>query len=355
MQVFIACLVANTLYLFCRSIFTQRIHLKIGAMLSGESTDFLESQQTLAGLFVNFVAPLQISLFIDRKYHDQNEKDAGHQMLNYQMRLQWFQSISIFYLVFVSFFKCPSWLPVWIKIGPLIHAGLTLMSFLIIPLLSLFSLFANFDTISSSMAGSALLLYPLVCIVVVFVWFPLQVLPIALSAAGFVRREQRKFTQRRGCSTAEEWDEKMAQLEEDGSLNDENSGQLLEDKDALRDSLYPSPEPYLQTIQDAGNGGKRIGTPLSLREDLYALLFAANIRTNMKTEALALAEKRQDALDKVLNKQMAEDGTGEDPVNQEEPEEEKNEDEIEAERKAEEKEKAKEANNDVQKRSVFLS
>lgn len=112
------------------------------------------------------------------------------------------QAVSIFYLVFVSFFKCPSWLPVWIKIGPLIHAVLTITDFVIIPLLSLFSLFVNFDTVSSSMAGSALLLYPLTCIVVL-IWFPIQILPIAIGAYGFTRREQTKFAQRRGCSTAE--------------------------------------------------------------------------------------------------------------------------------------------------------
>jgi hypothetical protein len=75
----------------------------------------------------------------------------------------------------------------------------------------------------------------------------------------------------------------------------------------------------------------------------------------MKNEALTLAEKRQDALDKVLEKQMAEDGTGEEPANEEAPEEEKTEEELELERKAEEEEKAKAANNEVQKQSVFLS
>jgi hypothetical protein len=87
LQVFIACLIANALYLLCRSVLSQRIHLKIGAMLSGESTDFLESQQTLGGFFVNFVAPVQISMFIDRKYEEKFADDSGHAMLHYQMKL----------------------------------------------------------------------------------------------------------------------------------------------------------------------------------------------------------------------------------------------------------------------------
>ena len=58
--VFLSTLFGNALFMFFRSIFVQRTHLKISEMNVGETTDYLESQQTLLGIFVSFVAPIFI-------------------------------------------------------------------------------------------------------------------------------------------------------------------------------------------------------------------------------------------------------------------------------------------------------
>jgi hypothetical protein len=53
----------------------------------------------------------------------------------------------------------------------------------------------------------------------------------------------------------------------------------------------------LTTTQDPGNGRKRIGSPLSLREDFYALLYVANVRDSMKRVARENFDTRQAALE----------------------------------------------------------
>jgi hypothetical protein len=53
----------------------------------------------------------------------------------------------------------------------------------------------------------------------------------------------------------------------------------------------------LTTTQDPGNGRKRIGSPLSLREDFYALLYVANVRDSMQRVVRENFDKRQAALE----------------------------------------------------------
>ena len=81
LYVFISYIAGNALYLFFRSLFAQKTHLRIGEMLQGEDTDFLESQQILAGIFSSFVTPVFIIHALSTYYP--TESDAGHAIIGF--------------------------------------------------------------------------------------------------------------------------------------------------------------------------------------------------------------------------------------------------------------------------------
>jgi hypothetical protein len=56
--------------------------------------------------------------------------------------------------------------------------------------------------------------------------------------------------------------------------------------------------------QDPGHGPKRIGTPLTLSENLYGLLYISTLRQSIKDDAQANFDKRQTAIDLVIQNQL---------------------------------------------------
>lgn len=59
---------SSSIFLFLRSLFDQRIVLKVPGMQQNEKTDFLESQQVLAAIFNQLVAPIFINWSIRKTF-----------------------------------------------------------------------------------------------------------------------------------------------------------------------------------------------------------------------------------------------------------------------------------------------
>lgn len=75
---------------------------------------------------------------------------------------------------------------------------------------------------------------------------------------------------------------------------------LVEDRAALRAELFPPSVCYMNAKQDPGHGMKRLNTPLILREDLYALLFVATLRSEIVKDAEERATRNAAAIDAVV-------------------------------------------------------
>ena len=101
---------------------------------------------------------------------------------------------------------------------------------------------------------------------------------------------QRQHKDKRGAKTAEQWD-RIMDLEESSTETP-----LVYDRKKLRDELFPPCSCYRSKAQEPGDGSKRIGTPLSLREDLYSLLYISTIRFEIINDAKAKRETKDEEI-----------------------------------------------------------
>ena len=60
------------------------------------------------------------------------------------------------------------------------------------------------------------------------------------------------------------------------------------------------PEPYVERNRGSGLGPLRIGMPLTFKEDIYSLLFIANVKGEYKDQCYQDARQRVEILDKVI-------------------------------------------------------
>jgi len=72
------------------------------------------------------------------------------------------------------------------------------------------------------------------------------------------------------------WDE----LEEDLAKK-EAAGESNSEEEKEKD-LPPPPAPYLKRARFLGMGPHRVGQPFTFREDMYSLMFIANVRKEYK-------------------------------------------------------------------------
>lgn len=297
----IGIIASNSVFLFFRSIFAQRSHLTVSVMARHENTDFLEGQQVLTTLYNSLMAPIFINIAIRQKFANES---TGYWILDYQLPFAIFQAVTSLYLIFASFHTAWAFMQNWwIFVGPVIHAVLTVLNFVVIPLAIIIQIFVSGKSVSDGLFTAGLWVYPLLCFGIIG-QFVLQVLPIFMGAINYTRKLQRQHRQRRGAKTAEEWDQIMAN-NSNGSNDYVASSSLIENIEELRAELFPTPVCYLEQTQDPGCGPKRIKTPLFLREDLYALLYISQVKPMIKEEALRVSNERNSALETVIQNQIA--------------------------------------------------
>ena len=85
-----------------------------------------------------------LNAMLTNSRHENELSDSG--TLKFQLALSYFQALSVFYLTFVSFHESWSCLEgIWLLVGPVIHAILTIATFIVIPLTVIISVYISED------------------------------------------------------------------------------------------------------------------------------------------------------------------------------------------------------------------
>lgn len=110
------------------------------------------------------------------------------------------QSISMLFLIFVSFCKCPDFLlnyaeNSYVDYMPWVSMLVFLATFVIIPIVVIIQTFANMSAIQESLFNSCLWIYCISALVTVLLWIPTQLLGIFLQGFNVVgkRKMNRAF------------------------------------------------------------------------------------------------------------------------------------------------------------------
>ena len=90
------------------------------------------------------------------------------------------------------------------------------------------------------------------------------------------------------------------------SITTPNKQPLIEINNSDQNSEFQAEEiqatvPYIDRLRTAGCGPLRIGVDFRLYEDLYSLLFIANVRKEYHLSRVQTARKKTRAFDKLLN------------------------------------------------------
>ena len=111
--------------------------------------------------------------------------------MDIQCYLCLFQSISILYLIFVSPITCPSCWKSYILVGPWIHAFLTLLIFILIPIYTIIAVFINWDSVTSPLnqIGGFIVLQGTLSCVLIF-WFAAHLVRHAIGVAVAVKERR---------------------------------------------------------------------------------------------------------------------------------------------------------------------
>jgi hypothetical protein len=168
-------LIAYSLYLILRSFFEQRIVLKISNTLNNPETDFIVAEQIIIGTIVTFVAPTVMWFYFYIKFN-KDISALDHSVVTFmevQLYFGLFQTVTIFYLVFVSFWKSPTWWKSYILVGPWIHLFFTATDFILIPICNIIAVFMKIEWVFNSKFGDFIALQGLLA-VAILIWFGWQ-------------------------------------------------------------------------------------------------------------------------------------------------------------------------------------
>lgn len=160
---------SNSAFLFIRSQVSQKLTLDIEELYTTEDTDFLQSQQSLMSIINTLMTP--VFILYGMKYNLTADM-LGYSYLNFELYIASVQAFSVFYLIFVNFHDSIECLqPVWIKVGPLIHAVLTVLAFIVIPLTNIASMIAKRKEFNASMFTGSLYVYPMLSATILVEFF----------------------------------------------------------------------------------------------------------------------------------------------------------------------------------------
>ena len=131
----------------------------------------------MIGLIVTFVAPMIMTAYLEFKFHSNTEAREAHKLLHDNFISSIFQSVMIFYLVFVSCWKSPSWWTSYVLVGPWIHAMFAIADFVLIPIYTIVQVIINRDLVigtddTKSKFGDYIVLQAVISVVVLIqlVW-----------------------------------------------------------------------------------------------------------------------------------------------------------------------------------------
>lgn len=107
--------------------------------------------------------PIITAHFIKHRCEANYPDDPAKEIVEFQHPFAIFQIVTIFYVFFISYHRSPERIaPIWIKIGPIIHAFFIVLDFLIIPLVVIIHFMTKTDEIKQSLFTGPLLIYPLI-------------------------------------------------------------------------------------------------------------------------------------------------------------------------------------------------
>ena len=140
-------LVITALFLFFRLFNEQRLLIYPTRLWE---TDFLMCQHLVISM-ISFCAPTflitcMVIFFLD-------DYSSDYQLWKTQMYLGWFQVIAIFYMLFVSCLKAPTWWSRYVLYSGYIIGSLALISFIVIPILTMLNIGLNWSLIKSAKNG----------------------------------------------------------------------------------------------------------------------------------------------------------------------------------------------------------
>ena len=135
---------------------------------------------------VSFCAPNYLSLFYIKSGLI-SENDYGFQVLKILRPFNIFQNVSIFYITFVSFLKCPDWWKSYILFGPWIHAFIVFIDFFIIPFITCFVILLD-PKIYDSIYSNYLFLNAIISICVI-IWAPFSIGSLCLTSFKLARNK----------------------------------------------------------------------------------------------------------------------------------------------------------------------
>ena len=166
---------SNSAFLLVRSQVQQKLTLEIEELYTTEITDFLQSQQSLMSIINTLMSPVFI-LFGMR--YNLTADMLGYSYLNFELYFASIQAFAVFYLIFVNYHESiDCFHAVWIKVGPLIHAFLTILAFFVIPLTNICSMIAKRKEFNASMFTGSLYVYPIISVAILIEFF-IQILPV---------------------------------------------------------------------------------------------------------------------------------------------------------------------------------
>jgi hypothetical protein len=119
--------------------------------------------------------------------------DPAVEIAQFQEPMAIFQTIGMLYLIFVSFYrpriKEPLWVAdAWVKYVPFVHAVVTILTFVVIPLIVMISTLTNTERIDQSAFKSVLWLNFISSLFVVFIWVPTQIVGVFLAGVGLYKK-----------------------------------------------------------------------------------------------------------------------------------------------------------------------
>jgi len=195
--VFIGGVFANSFFLFVRGFIKDKIDISIPNMQVDHKSDYLEGRLILMSIVITFITPVLYLSFIKRKADENVElhglTDPTVDIVAWQLPCVWFQAVSVFLLVFVSFRFSPwpnnkSLNKVWMFVIPKLQLLCVIFTFVLIPIFLICKSFSNFDAIQSSPYKAALWLQ---CMLSIYLlpWIFMQIAGLVRAAIGRYQKD----------------------------------------------------------------------------------------------------------------------------------------------------------------------
>jgi len=207
--VFIGGVFANSFFLFVRGFIKDKIDISIENMQLDHKSDYLEGRLILMSIVITFITPVLYLSFIKRKADENVElhglTDPTVDIVAWQLPCVWFQAVSVFLLVFVSFRFSPwpnnkSLNKVWMFVIPKLQLLCVIFTFVLIPIFLICKSFSNFDAIQSSPYKAALWLQ---CMLSIYLlpWIFMQIAGLVRAAIGRYQMDKKLASIRGSCAT----------------------------------------------------------------------------------------------------------------------------------------------------------